>query len=395
MSRPLEGLKILDFSRLLPGPYATLMLADLGAEVLRVGSPRLADPIEMLAPFVDGDSQSAASAWINRGKRSIGLNLKDPRAIEIVHQLLESHDVLVEGFRPGVMARFGLDYATLSARHPRLIYGSLTGYGQSGPLADRACHDINFLALSGLMSYSGHEDAGPSLNGMQVADLAGASNLSLAVLAAVYQRARTGSGQHIDIAMLDGAIALNAMAGAACLAGAGSPSREDNLLNGGSLYDFYETADGRHLSFGGIEPQFFAAFCEAIGRPDLIPGWVTPSNVERTKGEVSAIIKGKTLAEWRSVFASIDACTEPVLTVAEALDSAHVAKRGLVVEVETESGATLRQIGSPFCFSTAKGLAGSQAGAHIGSHNAAVLGELGFSLEEIEELRASGVTDGV
>ena len=189
MAGPLQGLKILDFTTLLPGPYATMMLADMGAEVLRVVSGTRLDLTTLLPPFIGKENISAILAYLGRGKKSLTLNLKDPRAITIVQQLLAEYDILIEQFRPGVMAKFGLDYDSLKERLPRLIYCSLTGYGQTGPMADRAGHDINYLARSGLMAYSGRKETGPVLTGMQIADIAsGSYNSAVGILAAVVHR---------------------------------------------------------------------------------------------------------------------------------------------------------------------------------------------------------------
>ena len=219
----------------------------------------------------------------------MALNLKDPRAVKIVRRLIADYDILIEQFRPGVMARFGLDYETLKAANPALIYCSLTGYGQTGPMRNRAGHDINYLARSGIVSYSGRKASGPCLMGIQIADVASGSNNSvIGILAAVVHRQTTGEGQHVDVSMTDGAVAFNALSAAAYLVDGTETCCEEGVLNGGSLYDFYETKDGKYLSFGGLEPQFFAAFCETIGRPDLIAGGVIPPDLPRVKEEVRA-----------------------------------------------------------------------------------------------------------
>jgi alpha-methylacyl-CoA racemase len=219
MAGPLKGLKIIDFTTLLPGPYATMVLADLGADVLRVVSGSRPDLTEFMPPCIAGTNLSCAASTLGRGKRSLALNLKDPRAGAIVLKLIKTHDILIEQFRPGVMARLGLDYETLKAVNPSLIYCSLTGYGQTGPLKNRAGHDINYLARSGIMAYSGRKATGPTLTGIQIADVAsGSNNTVIGILAAVVHRLRTGEGQHIDVSMTDGVIAFNAIAGAAFLA---------------------------------------------------------------------------------------------------------------------------------------------------------------------------------
>ena len=215
MQGPLAGLKILDFSALLPGPYASMTLADMGAEVLRIVSPGYPDLAAITPPFLPDGKTSVAIAYLGRGKRCMSLNLKHPQAVDVIHRLLDEYDILLEQFRPGVMAKMGLGYETLSEKHPNLIYCSLTGYGQNGAMSDRAGHDINYLARTGLMSYTGSKQTGPNLVGMQIADVAsGSMNAIIGILAAVISRGATGKGQHVDVSMTDGAAAFNALIGA-------------------------------------------------------------------------------------------------------------------------------------------------------------------------------------
>ena len=254
----LSGLKILDLTTLLPGPFATMYFSDMGASVLRIGSVARPDPIEFMPPFVGRGKRSALWAYLGRGKLSMNLNLKKPRAVEIIKKLVCEYDIIIEQFRPGVMAKLGLGYEDLKKINPAIIYCSLTGYGQTGPLSNRAGHDINYLALSGLLSYSGTKEAGPSLMGMQIADLAaGSLNAVIGILAAVINRKETGQGHHIDISMTDGAIAFNAIYGTTFLAGAREPSRESERLNGGTLYDIYQTKDGGYMSVGASGTPVF------------------------------------------------------------------------------------------------------------------------------------------
>jgi crotonobetainyl-CoA:carnitine CoA-transferase CaiB-like acyl-CoA transferase len=391
MAGPLKGLKIIDFTTLLPGPYATMMLADLGADVLRVVSGSRPDLTEFMPPCVAGTNLSCAMATLGRGKRALALNLKDPRAVTIVLKLIESHDILIEQFRPGVMARFGLDYETLKAVKPSLIYCSLTGYGQTGPLKNRAGHDINYLARSGIMAYSGRKATGPSLTGIQIADVAsGSNNAVIGVLAALVHRQQTGEGQHVDVSMTDGVIAFNALAGAAFLTDGSEVCREEGVLNGGSLYDFYETKDGKYISFGGLEPQFFAAFCETIGRPDLIPGGVAPRDLDRIKEEVRAILRTKTQDEWLARFAKVDTCVEPVLPLREALRDPQVEARGMIVEVGLPGGGRMKQIGHPIRYSATQPEYRS-AGVAAGTHTREILRELGYAESAIDAFETTGL----
>jgi len=391
MSGPLKGLKVLDFTTLLPGPYATMCLADMGADVLRVISGSRPDLTAFIPPFLPGTKIAAISAYLGRNKRCITLNLKDPRAIKIVHQLVGEYDIVVEQFRPGVMGKLGLDYDGLRKVNPAVIYCSITGYGQTGPFRDRAGHDINYLARSGMIAYSGTRESGPMLMGMQIADVASGSNHAvMGILAAAIHRSNTGEGQFVDISMTDGAIAFNAMVGASYLVDGKDPHQSEWLLNGGALYDYYQTKDGKHISVGSLEPQFFAAFCNNIGRPDLIPGTVSPPNLPEVKAQVRAIFKTKTRDEWVGIFREVDACVEPVLSLAESLDDPQVKAREMVVDVPIPDGGMVRQIAMPIKFS-ASAPEYKAIGAKAGLHNREVLLELGYQDDEITVFGDTGL----
>jgi alpha-methylacyl-CoA racemase len=390
-SGPLKGVKILDFTSLLPGPFATLYLADMGASVLRVTSGTRPDPIESRPPFISETKISALWAYLNRGKQSINLNLKNPKAVRIVEQLITEYNVVIEQYRPGVMAKLGLDYESLKKLNPAIIYCSLTGYGQTGPLNKRAGHDINYLSLAGLLAYSGKKETGPSLMGMQIADIAsGSLNSVIGLLAAVIHRKETGEGQYVDISMMDGVMAFNTVSGTTCLVDGKEPAREAERLNGGVLYDFYQTKDGEYMSLGALEPQFFKAFCDAIGRPDLIPGGIAPKNIETVKGEVRAIFKSKTREEWVEIFRDFDACVEPVLGLSEALNSPQAKARRMVVDVDLPGEDKVRQMANPIKFSRDPHEYTS-VGVPSGRHTKEVLLGLGYSEEEYWKLDEEGI----
>ena len=393
MPGTLEGLKVLDFTTLLPGPYATMCLADLGADVLRVVSGSRPDLVEFFPPFIPGTKISAASAQLGRNKRCMTLNLKDPRAIEIIHRLVADYDVVIEQFRPGVMAKFKLDYENLKAVNPAVIYCSITGYGQTGPMKSRAGHDMNYIARSGVASYTGKKETGPSLVGMQIADVAsGSNNAVIGILASVIHRNSTGKGQYIDISMTDGMIAFNAMYGSGFLVDGNDLDFEEILLNGGSLYDYYGTKDGRYISCGGLEPQFFKNFCETINRPDLIPGTVSPENIEEVKQEIREIILTKTMDEWMALFNATDACVEPVMTLSEMFSDSLAKERGMVVELPLPDGGTVKQLANPIKFSEAQPVYKS-IGVTLASgvQTKEVFSELGYTDSEIEEFEKTGL----
>ncbi|MGF6113859.1 CaiB/BaiF CoA transferase family protein [Pseudomonas frederiksbergensis] len=391
MLGPLASLKVLDFSTLLPGPFASLLLADMGAEVLRIESPTRMDLLRVLPPHDQG--VSASHAYLNRNKRSLALDLKQPEALEVIKQLLQDHDIVLEQFRPGVMERLGLGYEALKAINPKLIYVSITGYGQTGPYKDRAGHDINYLALAGLSSYTGRADSGPLPLGIQAADIAGGSlHGVIGLLAAVIARQTTGQGQHLDVSMTDCAFSLNAMAGAGYLACGVEPGREEQMLNGGSFYDYYRSRDGRWLSVGSLEPPFMQQLCAALGRPELAAQGLSPKPAQQQalKNELKMEFEKHDFAELCALFAGVDACVEPVLSVAEAVRHPQLQARGVVTEVPREDGSSQQQMACPLKFS--EGLPEPRhIGAAVGAHTDQVLGELGFSAQRIEKLRAAKV----
>ncbi len=287
MNGPLASLKILDFSTLLPGPFASLLLADMGAQVLRVESPTRMDLVRVLPPHVDGTS--ASHAYLNRNKRCIALDLKQAEAVEVVKQLVQEYDIVLEQFRPGVMDKLGVGYEALKAINPKLIYVSITGYGQTGPLRDRAGHDINYLALAGVASYTGRRETGPLPLGVQLADIGGGSlHGVMGLLAAVIHRQQTGEGQQVDVSMTDCAFSLHGMAGAGYLAAGVEPEMEGLALNGGSFYDYYRTRDGRWFSVGSLEPQFMQQFCAAIGRPELAARGCRPNRKSSSRSSAKS-----------------------------------------------------------------------------------------------------------
>ncbi|WP_041074396.1 CaiB/BaiF CoA transferase family protein [Bacillus sp. OxB-1] len=389
----LAGLKILDFSTLLPGPYATMMLADLGADVIRIESATRQDLVRSMPP-VDGEGTSATHGHLNRSKKSMTLNLKLDESKEIIHALLQEYDIIIEQFRPGVMERLGLDYESLRQINPRLIYCSLTGFGQTGPYRNRPGHDNNFLALSGIMDYSRRKEGVPPTMGIQIADVAGGSLHSvIGILAAALHREKTGEGQYVDVSMTDTAFSLNAMYGPGYLVGKVEPKPEELMLNGGIFYDYYETADGRFFAVGSLEPQFLKLFCEALEISDsfemALSGKV--ADQQSFKQKVQDIFVSKTYEEWLGIFnEDFEGCVEPVLSFAEATEHPQIQARQMVVEVPKGDGTTQRQIASPIKFSTAQPVY-SHIGAGLGEHTESILLARGFTAEQIGEWKEKGV----
>ena len=392
----LTGLKILDFSTLLPGPYATLMLGDLGADIIKISAPDKKDIVADYPPYIEDTNLSANQAWLGRNKKNLFLNLKKEKSKEIIHKLIMEYDIIIEQFRPGVMERLGLGYENLKKINPKIIYCSLTGYGQTGPLKNNAGHDINYLARSGNMNYSGKKSTGPVLTNMQIADIGvGSLNSVIGILSAVYYRIQTGKGQYIDVAMSDGLISFNAMEGASFLVNGIEPRREETRLNGGCAYDFYETKDNRYLSVGALEPKFWENFCNCIGLPEFIEKTVMPKDVLAMKEIIRKRILEKTLDEWLEIFEGKDVCVEPVLTMKEALlEDEHIKARELVVDVEVanSNGKTIKQMASPIKLSECP-VKYNKTGYPLGYHSEEILKNLGYSEKNIEEMVEEGITN--
>tara|TARA_R110002072_G_scaffold172728_3_gene326995 strand:- start:14875 stop:16053 length:1179 start_codon:yes stop_codon:yes gene_type:complete len=386
--QPLKGLKILDFSTLLPGPYATQLLADMGAEVLRIEAPKRPDLLKLMPPMVG--KVSAAHATINRNKKSLALDLKHPEAKTIIEALLAEYDIIVEQFRPGVMAKLGLGFDSLKDKHPKLIYCSITGYGQTGPLKNKAGHDINYLALSGLASYSGRQETGPVLSGTQIADIAGGSHHAvMAVLASVIERANTGKGQYLDISMSDAAFALNTMFGASALVGEKDPGYGTEMLNGGLFYDYYKTSDDRYLSIGSLEPAFVISLLKHLGLESYLVKIANQKldNQSQIKKVISDKIAEKTFDQWTKEFSELDACVEPVLSINEAAAHPHFIQRNMLCEAIDQNGHKIKQINTALPF---KSTQNHTAGCQLGHHSREVLESLSYGDQEIDHLIQTG-----
>jgi crotonobetainyl-CoA:carnitine CoA-transferase CaiB-like acyl-CoA transferase len=350
-----------------------------------------------MPPFLPGTDVSAAGAYLSRGKRRLNLNLKASAAADVVKRLLATYDILVEGYRPGVMSSLGLGYEELRHINPKLIYCSLTGFGQNGPWARKPGHDINYLALSGIMSHSGRRESGPPPLSVQIADVAGGSlNAVIGILSAVIARRDGGLGQYVDVAMFDGVLAINVLATAGFLIDGREPAPERQLLNGGTVYDYYRTSDGHYISVGALEPKFFQEFCRALCYPNLAVQAARESactnDLPQTKTEIQRIISGQPLAHWLETFQHIEACVEPVLSLGQALNLDQVKARKMVVDVDGPEGMQLRQLGLPIKFSNTVATPGSiTAFDNVEEKQRLLLGELGFQEEEVNQLVQKGI----
>ena len=342
--KPLDGLTVIDLTRLLPGPMATLHLADLGAEVIKIESPGGGDDARTLGAM-NGDT-SYFYQLLNRNKKHRVLDLKQPADHATALALIDAADILVEGFRPGVMARLGLDYATLAARNPRLVYCSISGYGQSGPYAQRAGHDINYLGYAGVLDQTGVAGGPPALCNLQIADLLGGALTPLVgVLAAVIDARARGRGRHVDVAMTDAVLAHTVFAMAQTLATGAPVPRGEDLLDGGvPCYGVYATRDGRYMAVGALEAKFWHRVCDTLARPDLKPHHLARgTDGAYARRELDAIFATRTQAEWVAVFDPVDCCVTPVLRLDESLQNPQLRARGMVVEV-----GGMRQFAPPF-----------------------------------------------
>jgi len=382
--RPLAGKRILDLSRLLPGPFATLVLADLGATVDKVEDLGGGDYLRHLPPQVAGES--AAFQMLNRGKRSALLDLKRPEGRAAFERLLASYDVLFEQFRPGVLDRLGLGHDVLRTKFPKLVICALTGYGQDGPLRDRAGHDIDYLARGGLLGFQGPEDGPPQLPAFQLADVSGGLWSVVAILAALAEQDRTGEGRILDMSMTDGILGFATIALSNALAGDPRPRGADVLTGGIAPYGTYLSKDGHPFALGALEPKFWMSFCAAAGLEPtmeaLLPG---PHQVE-IKAAVRDAFAKKTRDEWIAIAERHDCCLEPVVRPDELREDPLVKARGLLFDLKTPRG-DVPQIRLPV---TPEGTSFTPP-PRSGEHTHEIFREAGFADAEIEELARVGV----
>ncbi len=391
---PLAGVKVLDLSRLLPGPFCSLLLADLGAEVLKVEDTGMGDYVRWTPPFVGGEeaksagTQSAQFLALNRNKRSIQIDLKSDAGKEILLKLVAEHDVVLESFRPGVLDKLGVGYEVMKGVKPELVYCAITGYGQDGPFKLRAGHDMNYLGLGGLLGLTGAKDGPPVQAAGQIADIGGGAQMAaIAILAALVG----GKGANLDISMTDGAMSWLAMPAASALAGDVRKRGDVDLAGRWACYMPYEAADG-WVSCGALEPKFWKAFCDGVGREDLIAKQFELAG-SAGHAEIAEVFKSKTRAEWAAFNDERDCCIEPVLELDEALESELVAARGMVTSIDQPGVGEVRQLASPIVIDGER-VSRSEPAPGFGEHTDAVLESLGYGSGEIAQLRESGAVAG-
>jgi alpha-methylacyl-CoA racemase len=379
MAPPLTGLRVLDLTRLLPGGFCTLLLADLGADVIKVEDTGAGDYLRWTGPSYEGPDPSASAAAflaLNRNKRSIQLDLKSHAGRAHLLALARDADVVLESFRPGVMDRLGVGYERLREENPALVYCAITGYGQDGPQRDRPGHDANYLGLVGVLGLTGERDGPPVLAAGQIADLGGGALMAaVGILAALRERDRSGEGQLVDVAMADGALSWLAMVAARYFAEGAAPRRGALELTGAQVcYRPYRCADG-WVTLAALEPKFWGAFCRGVGREDLIEQHLAPAG-SPAQAELEAIFARRTRAQWQSFASEHPCCLEPVLELEEALASAQVRAREMVVEIEQPGREEpVRLLGVPIKLSRTPADPRRRPAPRLGEHTEAVLGE--------------------
>ena len=392
----LDGVRVLDLSRLLPGGFCSLLLADFGAEVLKIEDTGMGDYVRWAPPYYEGAQDSANSALflaLNRGKRSICVNLKQEQGREVLLRLVRDYDVLLESFRPGVLDRLGVGYERLRQENPGLVYCAITGYGQDGPYTERSGHDMNYLGLVGLLGLTGEKHGPPVQSAGQIADVGGGALMAaVGILTALRERDRSGEGQFVDVSMADGALSWLALVAGRYLCDGEVPRRGEIELAGKLIcYRPYACKDG-WVTLGALEPKFWAAWCHGVGRDELV-GKQFEGPGSEAHGEVERIFLERTREEWREFASHHDCCLEPVLELDEALDSELVRARQMVVELEQPGAGAVRQLGVPVKLSRTPGEV-KAPGPALGEHTDEVLASLGYGPDEIEAMKEADAVGG-
>jgi crotonobetainyl-CoA:carnitine CoA-transferase CaiB-like acyl-CoA transferase len=392
MAGAFAGLRFLDLSRLLPGPYCSLLFADLGAEVIKVEEPGRGDYARRTPPFWGESDVGAYFLLLNRNKKSVSIDLKTEAGKAVFLRLVATADVLLESFRPGVMARLGLGWEALREANPRLVYCAISGYGQDGPYRHLVGHDVNYMGYAGALSVTGPRGGGPLAPGVQVADLGGGALLAaFGIAAALQHRHVSGRGQFVDVSMTDGVVSWLIPHLAALFATGRVPARGEERLNGGwPCYGIYEAADGGHVTLGALEPQFWANFCRLTGREDLLAAQhAEGAERDRVEAELRALFRTRTRDEWVRLLQEADVCAGPVLALDEVLRDPQLAERGLFQAVTHPTLGAVPQVAFPVKLSLTPAEVTSPPPG-LGEHTDAILGELGFDAEAIAALRREG-----
>lgn len=391
MSLPLDGIRVLDLSRLLPGPFCTMYLADMGAEVIKIEDTVQGDYIRWLPPYIG--KRSARFIALNRNKKSVTLNLKEKKGVELFLKLVETADVVVESFRPGVLDKLGAGYEEAKKVNPGIIYCALTGFGQTGPYAQWAGHDLNFISYTGVLSMNSSASGKPMPPGTQIGDLSGAMNAVIGILSALLQKRTSGEGCFVDVALSEGAMFMLPMTFGALQAGETMTAHGHRDLTGGQpCYDVYETSDGKYVALGAIEPKFFKKFCALCERPDLeILHFATGKDGEKLRNELTALFKTRTSQEWLTLLEEQDVCFSPVKNPEEALTDPHLIARQVMVKVPVDEMTTVEQPSLPFKMSGHNSRTEHAAPPDFGADTGEYLSEIGVSENELKELRKNGI----
>ncbi len=378
VSGALKGITVIDLSRLLPGPYASMVLADHGARVINIEDPRYR-------------AEGLMVTTISRNKEHVALDLKHPRGRRIFFELVAQADIVLEGFRPGVVNRLGVDYETVRAAKPDIIYCALTGYGQSGPYRGRAGHDVNYLACAGILDLMGYRNLPPAIPGIQLADMVGGLNAAVGILLALLARDRTGEGQYIDVSLTDSTLAMMPVVLLMRQLLGQTPQRGDAMLaHRYGCYNTYETLDGRYLAVGCVEARFWENLCRFLDAPDLVPLQYDEARREEVIGRLRRTFQTRTLADWESDMEGHDICCEAVRTFDEAVRSPLFQARGMLPPMSGNDDWNQMHIGIPVKMSTTPGGIQTPPVA-FGESTTAVLAGLGYTEAAINALRAEGV----
>ena len=383
---PLTGVRVLDLTRLLPGPVATLHLADMGADVIKIEDHAAGDYARILGDGPDGVSVFFRS--VNRNKRGLRLDLKQAQGREVLLRLARAADIVVESFRPGVSDKLGIGYDALRAVNPKIVYCAITGYGQTGPLAMAAGHDLNYIGFAGVLDQIGIDGGQPAIPNLQVGDLlGGAMTAVMGILAALFDAQRTGQGRLVDVAMSEAVLAHNLFPLFALQTAGAVPARGGDILSGGDAgYGVYATADGRYMAVAPLEQKFWQVFCEAIGRPDWqVRHGARGAAAAALRRELVDLFASRSQAYWRDFFANVDCCVTPVLDVAEAIEHPQFRARGMVVQADglTQYAPPVKLSGWVFAV--------DRAAPSPGEHSEEILRESGFGEQEIAALQAGSV----